>query len=325
MRKKFLKYLIDPATGEDLGIEIHTEKDDDIIEGSLVSEHNRYPIIRGIPRFAGYKDNTSYTKSFDYQWNKWSKIQFDSQNVGKPMQGHTGKMWERITGITSSELNKDIFVDFGCGPGRFIETIINKNGIAIGIDLSDAVEAAAENFANNPDVLICQADILHSPIRPESVDVVFSIGVLHHTNNAKEGFGKIIEAVKPGGRIAVSVYSCGGYYDNFFVTIYRKIFKALWPIFGPYPPLFYSYTTVYLFRPILRIPIVRTLIRPFLIFFPFINLRDIRWSVLDTFDSVTPSNQYCFTPYQVFQWFKLAGLRGIEPSNWGGSSFMAKK
>ncbi len=323
MRNLFLKYIIDPETGEDLKIESIREENGNVIEGFLVSKSNRYPIVRGIPRFAGYEDDKNYAKSFGYQWNKWSKIQFDSENIGKPMADYTLKMWDNIT--HTQDLNRSAIVDFGCGSGRFIEIIRNKNGIAIGFDLSNAVEAAGEIFANDPNVLICQADILKSPIRPNSVEGAFSIGVLHHTKDAEVGFKKMAECVRVGGWVAVSVYSPGGYYDNFFVNIYRKIFKSLWPVFGHYPPLIYTYATIYILRPLLKVPILRTLIRPFFTFFPFMNIPDTNWSILNTFDSITPSNQYTFTLYQVFQWFKSAGLRNIEPSNWAGSSLNAKK
>jgi SAM-dependent methyltransferase/uncharacterized protein YbaR (Trm112 family) len=325
MRAHFLKYLVDPATGEDLEIKSATEKNGDIVEGFLVSKSNKYPIVRGIPRFAGFQDDKNYAKSFGYQWNKWSKIQFDSENVGGKMANYTLKMWDNITHVQVPDLKRGVVVDFGCGSGRFLETIRQKNGVAIGFDLSDAVEAAGEIFANDPDVLICQADILKSPIRPNSTDGAFSIGVLHHTKDAKIGFDQMVKCVKPGGWISVSLYSPGGYYDNFIVNIYRKIFKATWPIFKHYPPLIYTYLTIYLLRPLLRIPILRTLIRPFLTFFPFMDIPDTRWSILNTFDSITPSNQYAFTTYQVFQWFKSAGLKEIEPSNWAGASIYAKK
>lgn len=314
MQKNFLKYLIDPKTGEDL-----------TWEGDfLISPSNKYPIVRGIPRFAGYKDDANYTKSFGYQWNKWSKIQFDSANIGKKMEGYTLMMWDRITHILDKDLNNQVIVDIGCGPGRYIETIRDKNGIAIGIDLSDAVEAAGEIFSKDPNVLICQADALHSPIRSNSIDGVFSIGVLHHTSNPKKGFSEMVRILKPSGWIALSVYS-NGYYDNFFVTVYRKIFKFLWPVFGHYPPLIYTYVVVYVSKPILKVPILRTILRPFMSFFPFMNIKDMDWSILNTFDSLTPTNQSTHSMYEVFNWFKKENLKEIEPSNWWGASFHAKK
>ena len=325
MHKKFISYLIDPKTGEDLAIETKTSNGDVIIDGFLVSASNRYPIVRGIPRFAGYNDDANYTKSFGYQWNRWSELQFDSKNIGKPYEGFSLDMLDRICGTRNKDFKNSVIADIGCGPGRFLETIRQKGGIAIGIDMSDAVEAAGDIFKNDPDVLICQADVLQSPLRTGSMDGILSVGVLHHTIDAKKGFQEMVRAAKPEGWIAVSVYSTGGYYDNFIVNIWRKIFKKLWPVFKQYPALVYTYTVVYTTTLILKIPVLRTLARPFLSFFPSLILKDLKWSILNTFDSITPSNQYGYTIHQVFQWFKLAGLKEIKPSEWAGASIHAKK
>jgi SAM-dependent methyltransferase/uncharacterized protein YbaR (Trm112 family) len=325
MQRSFLKYLVDPITKEDLIIESKEEKDGKVIEGYLKSKTNKYPIVRGIPRFAGYNDDSNYTKSFGYQWNKWSQIQFDSKNIGKPYEGFSLDMLDRIAGTRSIDFKDGVVVDIGCGPGRLLETIRQKNGIAIGVDLSDAVEAAGEIFKDDPKVLVCQADVLKSPLRDNSVDGIFSIGVLHHTAHAETGFAEMVRVLKPDGWLALSVYGTGGYYDNFIVNNWRKIFKILWPIFRQYPALIYTYVVVYISTLIKMIPIIRTLIHPFLYFFPSIILKDIRWSILNTFDSITPSNQYGYTIYQVFEWFKKAKLKDVEPSNWAGSSLHAIK
>lgn len=315
MQKHFLKYLVDPKTGEDLRLE----------GDFLVSSKNKYPIVRGVLRFAGYNDDTNYTKSFGYQWNKWSQIQFDSYNKGKKMEAYTLKMWDQINHVTTNDLKGAVIVDVGCGPGRFIETIRDKKGLAIGIDMSDSVEAAADFFKNDPNVLIIQADVLQQPIRDNSVDGTFSIGVLHHTTNPEKGLHEMVRTLKPNGWIGLSLYGVGGYYDNFIVNLYRRFFKKIWPIFRHYPPLIYSYVTVYTWKAILRIPILRTLIRPLSQYTPFMNIKDIDWAVLNTFDSVTPSNQSGHTVYQVYHWMKKAGLKDIEPSNWAGASLHAKK
>lgn len=324
MHKKFTKYLIDPKTGEDLKVETKNSHSEIVTEGFLVSPSNRYPIVRGIPRFAGYNDDTNYTKSFGYQWNKWSELQFDSKNIGKPYEGFSLDMLDRICGTKNKDFKNAVIADIGCGPGRFLETIRQKGGIAIGIDMSDAVEAAGDIFKNDSNVLICQADVLQSPLRIESVDGIFSVGVLHHTTNALKGFQEMVRATKPDGWIAVSVYSTG-YYDNFIVNVWRKIFKKLWPVFKHYPALVYTYVVVYINALILKIPVLRTLVRPLLSFFPSLALKDIKWSILNTFDSITPSNQYSYTMHQTFQWFKQAGLKEIEPSEWAGASINAKK
>lgn len=322
MHISFLPYLADPYTQELLDLSIDSREGDFIIEGSLASKSNRYPIVRGIPRFAGYNHPHNYSKSFGYQWNKWSKVQFESANIGGPMEGHTLKMWERITSINTNDLKEAVIGDFGCGPGRFMEIVGMKKGRVIGIDLSDAVEAAGENFKRDADVLICQADVLMPPLRRDSLDGAFSIGVLHHTPDPKKGFEGMVKTVKPGGWVAVSVYGKGGYYDFPTVSAYRMLFRALWPILRHYPPLYYSYLAAYLLRPLSYVPLLGPFVRAV---FPLVRLPDIQWSLLDTFDSVTPTHQSAHESYEVYRWFKECDFIEIEPSNWGFTAYHAVK
>ncbi len=94
MKKKHLKFLCDPITKDDLVLEDAKYIGEEIDSGVLRSPDKCYVIRQGIPRFViddGYSDN------FGYQWNRWSKIQFEDENIGKPMMGHTTRMFESIT------------------------------------------------------------------------------------------------------------------------------------------------------------------------------------------------------------------------------------
>ena len=316
MHTKFLDYLVDPLTNELLQLE-NAKGDGEIVEsGLLKSTTHEYPIVRGIPRFVAYK-SVNYAESFSYQWRKWPKVQFESANVGRPMEGHTRTMWERITGI-QSDLTQQLVLDVGCGPGRFIEVARQKGARVIGIDYGQSVEVAAEIFSNDPDVCICQADALQLPVKKDAVDGAFSIGVLHHTPSPFQGIQEASRVIKPGGWLAVSVYGKGSYYDFPTVQMWRSLFKALWPVLRHYPPLLYSYATVYGLRPVAFIPILGRAVRLFL---PFVKLPDIRWSLLDTFDSVTPSYQSAHEPYEVFEWFRKSGLVHIEQTDWSFTSY----
>lgn len=318
MHSSFLKFLVDPFTSEPLKLQCDKRDGDFILEGSLLSSTRRFPIVRGVPRFVDFQSQDHYTKSFGYQWNKWSKVQFESENKNKVMEGHTLKMWEKITAIQATDLRGAVIADFGCGPGRFIEIVRMKNGRAIGIDLSEAVEAAAENFRGDSNVLICQADILNPPIKSHSMDGSFSIGVLHHTPDPAKGFGELVKTVKPGGWVAISVYGKGGYYDFPTVRMYRQFFKLFWPLGKHYFPLTYSYLAAYILRPLSFIPFLGHFLR---LAFPFVRLPDPNWSLLDTFDSVTPTYQSAHESYEVYQWFRTNGLIEIEPSDWGFTSY----
>ncbi|HTQ40716.1 MAG TPA: class I SAM-dependent methyltransferase [Pirellulales bacterium] len=327
MHLSFLDYLADPTTGEPLRLKIAEQRGEFVEAGLLESAVHTYRIVRGIPRFVEYKAG-NYTRSFGYQWRKWPRLQFDSENVGRPMEGYTQKMWEKITGMADENVNLNggkpnvngaILADIGCGPGRFIEVARTKGARAIGIDYSAAVEVAEQNFKHDPNVCIVQADALNLPLKPQSLDGAFSIGVLHHTPNPKRGVQQAFCAVRPEGWFALSVYGQNGYYDFPAVQFWRKVFKRLWPVLGHYPPLVYTYGTVHLFWPVAHfVPPVGRAIRALL---PFIKLPDFQWSLLDTFDSVTPSYQSAHASFEVFSWLKQAGFSNIEPTNWGFTSF----
>jgi len=227
-------------------------------------------------------------------------------------------MWERITAIRTEGLGGAVIGDFGCGAGRFLEVVRSKGGRVIGLDMSEAVGVANEWFGGDEDVLICQADVLAPPLAPDSLDGVFSIGVLHHTPDPLRGFSALVETVKPGGWVAVSVYGKGGYYDWPTVRFYRRIFQALWPLVGPRAPLAYSWFAAHILRSLSHIPAFGLLLRAA---FPFVRLPDARWSFLVTFDSVTPKYQSTHDSFEVFQWFRQNGLCDIAPSDWGFTSY----
>ena len=325
MNLSFANSFVDPITKEKLFLNDAVFSTENEIEtGYLVSSTNKYPIVRGIPRFVEF-EKSNYAQSFGYQWNKWSKVQFESENVNKPMEGHTTNMWEKITQFDSnnSNLTNKLLLDIGCGPGRFVDVAASKGARVIGVDYSSAVEAARENFKSNPNICIVQADALNLPFENNLFDGSFTIGVLHHTPSPYKGVEEAYRVVKKGGWFGISVYGKSGYYDFPSVQLWRKFFNLLKPIFANYPPLIYTYFVVYVFGPIRNTfpPLGRFL----KLFFPFISIPDKRWSILDTFDSVSPSYQSAHESYEVYSWLKKSGFENISPSDWGFSSYAGTK
>ena len=105
MHRDFASYFVDPRTRAPLTLEIARERDGNVIEGAFVSTSTqaRYPIVNGIPRFVD-PGMPAYADSFGYQWTRWPRVQFESENVGRPMEGHTTRMWERITNATDRQV-----------------------------------------------------------------------------------------------------------------------------------------------------------------------------------------------------------------------------
>lgn len=321
MYKQFLDLLCCPETREPMRLEAdETHPNGMVTSGALVGPSGRrYPIIRGVPRFVGVEH---YAASFGFEWNRWPRLQFDDQNVGRPLEGHTTRMWETITGVTGDLPGKTL-VEFGCGPGRFLDVARRKGAHAVGIDLSQAVEAARRNFSDDPDVLIVQGDIFNPPFRAGSFDGGFSIGVLHHTPDPARGLRTLAQTVRSGGWVACSVYPNYGFYAYRSVARHRKLYNFLKPVFGYGPALLYTYLSAHVLAPLFRWSsktrglrrITRYLETNWL---PVLHyLLDARWRLLDTFDGITPAIATTHTGDEVAGWMARAGCTDVQTTEWG--------
>jgi SAM-dependent methyltransferase len=330
MRPKFTDILCCPETGADLVLEAEeVAADGSVRRGFLTAGPGgrRYPIINGIPRFVGEE---VYAQSFGYEWRKWSRVQFESENVGQTMAGHTERMFDSVTGFTEEMLKGKLVVEFGCGPGRFLDVVRRRGGVAVGIDLSMAVEPARENFRNDPDVLIVQGDVLNPPFKKGVFDFGYSIGVLHHTPDPAKGLERLSSLVKENGAVACCVYDKGSLYDYPSVNTFRKIHNAVKPLVGNKLALGYSYFAAYVLYHGLNL-IRRTgrgwrlldyLEKRVLV---NLNLPDARWRLLDTFDAITPVYASTHTPEEVRDWFGRANCNSLSQRPWATTTFVGIK
>jgi len=321
MHEKYLDLLCCPTTGERLELmKEETTPNGMVVTGKLVSESGKvYPIVRGVPRFV---DSEHYASSFGYEWNAWPRIQFERENEGGPLEGHTTRIWETITNSGGRDLIGKRIVEFGCGPGRFLDVVRRRGGIAVGIDISLAVESARKNFALDPDVLIVQADINLPPFAAGCFDGGYTIGVLHHTPSPEHGLIALAGRVRKGGWVACAVYSKIGFYAFPSVARFRLLHNTLKRHFGYSMAVSYSYFSAYLLSPIFRVLSKMHLSKIVLYlesaWLPCLtHLPDVRWRLLDTFDAITPSIASTHTRDEVVSWMKKAGCAELTFPNWG--------
>ena len=192
--------------------------------------------------------------------------------------------------------------DAGCGMGRFLDVASRHGAVSVGADLSFAVEAAHENLRDRPNVHILQADLRELPFPDASFDFIYSIGVLHHTPDCRASFLSLLRLLKPGGRIAVWLYSLEAYrfsrserYRRVSTRLSPRVLYALSHIAVPY----YFLT---------RIPVLGTRLYNLI---PISVHPYWRWRVLDTFDWYSPKYQSKHTFPEVHGWFREAGLTEI--------------
>lgn len=330
MNPKFLEILCCPKTGEGLQLKVdETSGDGFVVTGTLIAERSghAYPIVRAIPRFI---DAEHYTDSFGYEWQKWSRVQFEAENVGGKMQGHTKRMFEIITGFSEQDLKGRRVVEFGCGPGRFLDLVRGCGGSAVGIDMSMAVESARVNFKADPEVLIVQGDILNPPFKPGVFDVGYSIGVLHHTPAPEEGLKKLARVVKSGGLVGCCVYPREGLYNYPSVFRFRKLHRMTSHLLGTKGALAYSYFSAYFLYHVFDL-LRRTSLTQRAAEYVEKNLvvnvdvPDARWRVLDVFDAITPAYASTHTPEEVTSWFEQANCSNLCRRPWGTAAFVGIK
>ncbi len=152
----------------------------------------RFPVIGGVPRLAG----ESYVESFGRQWNRYDVARTEEDDA----------TFQVKTGARPDALAGKLVLDAGCGGGRYARLLGDRGARVLGVDLSSAVNKAAELCAGLDNVQIAQADLLDLPVAENAFDLVFSIGVLHHSPDPRRAFAQIARRVKPGGRLAVWLY-----------------------------------------------------------------------------------------------------------------------
>jgi SAM-dependent methyltransferase len=264
----------------------------------------------------------SYTESFGLQWRMFSRVQLDT-----PELRDSERRLRQETGLESSAIQGKIVLEVGCGMGRFLDVVTREGaGLAVGLDLSRAVDAAATNVGTRPNCLIVQGDLFRPPFAPGSFDVVYSIGVLHHTPSARNAFKALVPLVKPGGGVAISVYerSIGRGPLWEINMLRRRAFRLVTKRLPRRLLLWWSRFAVPVFWLIDRIPVLRYVryAFPVVIYKRF----PLSWSQLDTFDCYATTLESRHTAKEVFGWFRELGLRDIDllPSDDGWVSICAR-
>ena len=104
-----------------------------------------------------------------------------------------------------------VILDAGCGAGHsataLFGDLLGKHRY-IGVDISDAVEVARKRFDEmGYSGEFVQANLFDMPIEDGSVDLAFSEGVLHHTDDTRAAVAAVAAKLRRGGRFLFYVYA----------------------------------------------------------------------------------------------------------------------
>lgn len=214
MRRRLLELIACPRCGgAPFALEAREEEDEEVMEGSLECPacRTRYEIRRGVPRLMPEAEHVpdEAQRTVDRFGQEWNDFDFLSHH-------YEAQFLAWIHPVKPADFKDKVVLEGGCGKGRHsaLAAAFGAKDV-IAVDLSSAVEAAFRNTHNMPNVHVVQADLFHLPVPKASVDLAFSVGVLHHTHEPKRSFEELASRVKPGGRVVAWVY---GYENNEWIV-----------------------------------------------------------------------------------------------------------
>jgi len=226
---------------------------------------------------------------------------FSRTQLDHPGLTRSEETFHEKTGLKPEDLAGKTVLEAGCGMGRFLDIVSrNPHTKVIGFDLSLAVDAAFNNIGERSNVDIVQGDIMRPPFRVGSFDLIYSIGVLHHTPNPRKGFRALVPLIREDGQIAIWVYA--RYRRPPVSDLYRKFTTRM------------PYTMVLAISRLLAA--LFSLSRNFqylTVLLPMSDAADFEARVLDNFDWYSPKYQFKFDAQEILSWFSEMNLENITP------------
>lgn len=271
-----------------------------------------FPIINGIPRLAA---ESNYADHFGLQWNRFRRTQLDSYTRTRISRDRLRRclgerLWHQLPG--------KMVLECGCGAGRFTEVLLDRGCSVMSIDLSNAVDANAQNCPASGHHRLAQADILQLPFRHQQFDLVLCLGVIQHTPDPDQTIRALYNQVIPEGSLVIDHYSNRLAWFTRISFLFRLFMKRM----RTDRALALSERLVDLFLPVhkgvRRLPIIRSVVHHFSPVLSYYNVfpsfpDDLQreWALLDTHDSLTDWFKVFRTRTQIEHALEALGMDGI--------------
>jgi len=270
-----------------------------------------------------FVETGKYASLFGDQWKAYKKTQLDSYS-GIPI---TKNRLDRCLGELKDDLKGKLVLEAGCGAGRFTELLLQKGAQLVSADLSDAVEVNQENFPQDENHLVIQADINDMPFADGSFDVVVCLGVIQHTPDSERTIEDLYKLLKKGGTLVIDHYSFNRSHYFRLAPLYRNSLKKK-PADETIP---YTQKLVKRFLPWHKrfaknrvMSMLLNRISPVISYyraFPQLNdQQQEEWAMLDTHDSLTDWHKNFRSTEQVSAFLQKLGAQDIRCSFSGNAA-----
>ncbi|MBX2859797.1 MAG: methyltransferase domain-containing protein [Vampirovibrio sp.] len=275
-----------------------------------------YPVRQFIPRFTD-TDSTEQTteaqiaQNFGDAWTIYA-----DQRAVNPYTLEQFLDW--IEPLTPDDFTGKMVLEAGSGLGGFTAYAASDAFGAkqvIGLDISHSVDAAIPLLLEHPNLSFVQGDILNPPLKPASIDLTYSIGVLHHLSHPQIGFNRLAPLVKPLGQFFIWVY--GAENNGFVVWVVdplRKLMSKLpvnivrtW-VATPLATILFGLLHTAYHPGLPGIFKMLTMRLPYYDYFQWLRKTDYAYVVGMVTDQLIPPQTHYLKKQTLIRWVKEAGL-----------------
>ena len=243
------------------------------------------------------------------QWSwQWQKFYDDNEWL------FTEWIWPK----TLEDFRGKDVLDCGCGGGQHINFVSPYAASVTGVDLN-AIACAGENAKHLKNVTLVEADLAEMDLK-KTFDIVYCIGVLHHTDNPDKTFASIARHCKTGGNVIVWVYSHEG---NFWNRTLLESFKrsVLLKLPRSINLIIAHLLTALLYIPIYTIYLLPLKSLPFYEYFQNWRKLSYQRNLLNVFDKMNAPQTWFISKKQIEGWFDPDKFKDISITPYKGVSW----
>jgi hypothetical protein len=188
----------------------------------------------------------------------------------------------------------------------------------VALDYSTAVDACYANLKQHPNLHVVQGDIYTLPFFKNSFPYVYSLGVLQHTSDVKKSFFSFPLMLAKGGHFCVDFYEKS--WKSSLLPKYWlrpitkkiakvKLFSILEKVVPYLLPLSVGLSKIPIAGKIFKriVPVAN-----YVGVLPLTKKQQLEWSLLDTFDWLSPEFDNPQTSETVKLWLEEAKMQNIE-------------
>ena len=175
------------------------------------------------------KEQAQTEEVFGFKWHK--RDTFESKASQKLMKNWSIQRYGDVSEWLPKKNGPYTILDAGCGAAHtsrlYFDSILNSIKY-IGADISNAVDVAKLRLEEqNVNSAFLQCDLINLPIPNECLDVIFSEGVLHHTDSTRNALLSLAPLLKSGGLFMFYVYRKKGPIREFTDDHIRQILQSV--------------------------------------------------------------------------------------------------